>query len=251
MSRNTEPARRLTRRLARRLAWRPARRLALGAGTALILATLPAGPLAAAIDTRPETDPERIVDRLANAETRDEGGAELLVWIRELSPERASHWLRLAVALDRLPPDQVGSVAHAVLRSDPVVETNSARRVEAARGLRDEALGLPPADQPVLLALAAHLLEPQAPGESLELRRGYLAAGFEGPEAAEVVMAVARVLLGGTGEEGGVPGVSAEAPAVEARRILDDFLERAPEHPMAPEARRLRTLAVRMGRGTT
>jgi len=223
--------------------------LGLGLGAGLIPATLSAGPLEAAIETPEGSDPERIVDRLADVVTRADAGVELLVWIRELSPERASHWLRLAVAIDRLPPDQVGTAAHAVLRSDPAVEATSARRVEAARELRDEALALASADQPVLLALAAHLLEPDAPGEALDLRRDYLAAGFEGPEAAELIMAVARVLLGGTGQGGGLTGVSDEAPADEARRILEDFLEGAPEHAMAPEARRLRTLAVRMGGG--
>ncbi|TVP49938.1 MAG: hypothetical protein EA350_01290 [Gemmatimonadales bacterium] len=228
----------------------PALALALGMALALFPSTVAAGPAAAAGEALEGSDPERIVARLADAETRGEAEEELLVWIRELPPERASLWLRLAAAVDRLPPDQVGAAAHAVLLSDPVFEADPVRQVAAARELRDAALELHPSGQPVLLALAAHLLEPEAPGEALDLRRRYLAGGFEGPEAGEVVMAVARALLDGPAPVDGSTGVSDEAPADEARRILEEFLEGAPEHPMAPEARRLRALAVRAGEGS-
>ncbi|CAN5745527.1 hypothetical protein BH23CHL8_BH23CHL8_32030 [soil metagenome] len=220
-----------------------------GTAAAWHLPDPPSDPPSGALAGLAGTNPERIVARLADPDTRGEAGAELLLWIRELSPERASLWLRLAVAMDRLPPEQVGSAAHAVLRCDPVVEVSGARCLQTARELRDAALELPPADQPVLLALASHLLEPEAPEEALALRRRYLAAGFEGPEAAEVVMAVARVLLGPPGAVVGFADGVGQTPADEARRILEDLLESTPEHPLAPEARRLRALALRMGGG--
>lgn len=227
-------------RRTRSVAPGPALVLALALSTPL----LSAGPLLAASGP---TDPEQIVIRLADAETRGEAGLELLLWIRELPPERAALWLRLAASMDRLPPNLVGTAAHAVLRSDPAVEADRAMRLEAATGLRDVALELTVSEQPVLLALAAHLLEPEAPGEALDLRRRYLAAGFEGPEAAEVVIAVARALLDGAAADGGSAGEPEEAPAAEALRILENFLEADPTHPMAPEGRRLRTLAVQTG----
>jgi hypothetical protein len=209
-------------------------------------------------------DPERIVARLAEPETRDAARAELLGWIRELPPGRAPLWLHLAASLDRLPAESGLAAARAVLRADGGASEAGAGAMDARRAA-GEALGTlalehPTGEQAVLLALAARILDPVEAGAALFLRRRYLELagehlrGWSGPEVAEVVLATAQALLSGVVPAGPWPAGEGPAEAVppgsEALRILESFLALDPGHPLAPEARRLRGMALAGDGGT-
>jgi len=224
------------------------------------------------------SDPGRIVARLAEPETRGAARAELLDWIRGLEPDRAALWLHLAASLDRLAPELGLEAARAVLQVD---EAGAGADAAGPRREAGDALGLlamegPPEEEAILLALAARILDPVEAGGALFLRQRYLAlaeaepegAGPEswrGPEAAEVVLFAAQALLAGVVSSWSPPAASptasptasppapppatpAASPRDEALRILETFLAQDPGHPLAPEARRLRTAALAGGR---
>ncbi len=232
----------------------------------------------------PASDPGRIVARLAEPETRGAARAELLDWIRGLAPDRAALWLHLAASLDRLAPELGLEAARAVLRAD---EAGAGADAAGPRREAGGALGLlamegPPEEEAILLALAARILDPVDARGALFLRERYLALaeadpegagpeGWRGPEAAEVVLFAAQALLAGVvsswsppaapptappGAPAPLPGVAADlgapadaaSPRAEALRILETFLAQDPGHPLAPEARRLRTEALAGGR---
>jgi len=222
------------------------------------------------------SDPGRIVARLAEPETREAARAELLDWIRGLAPDRAALWLHLAASLDRLASDLGIEAARAVLKAD---ETGAGADAAGTRREAGEALSLlamerPPEEEAILLALAARILDPVEAGGALFLRQRYLGLaeaepeGWRGPEAAEVVLFAAQALLAGVvsswsqpaappgapapslPKAAADPGAPADAasPREEALRILETFLAQDPGHPLAPEARRLRTAALSGGR---
>jgi hypothetical protein len=208
-----------------------------GGGTVALLAllvlvalvALGGAPAAGAAQAAPGVDPATLVERLESAETRTPAVLDLLGWTRTLEGARSEPWLRFVEALDRLPGRVAVETGRALLLADDGGRTDpTARRrgSDALVGLAGTAEG--PATA-ALLSLAAHLVEAADPPRALALRQRIRSDHPDTPEAPEATVAVARTLL------------ATPAGRAEALALLDAFLLARPEHPLAPEARRLRS----------
>jgi hypothetical protein len=166
-----------------------------------------------------------VLDELA-ALADTEGGVEeaqmaLRSQISDLPSGDATLWVQLYGVLGRVEP----SVAPDVIRA--------VRLGKLAQGIAGAELivgVLPQAgetDAPVLLALAAQIAATEDESRAGEIRRSFLASYPDAPEAIEVMLIQAQWLL--EGEDG----------KEEAIRLLEELIVSMPQHPLAPEARRL------------
>jgi len=138
-----------------------------------------------------------------------------------LSQESATRWIQLLAVVEKSEPAAGVLAARAVLRAD------DGDGLGGARILEDGMDGVSGEDRPSLLAMAAHLLDPDHPERAADVRRRLLELAPDAPEATEARLRLARHLAG--------PGQDAKR-AVE---LLEDLIVADPGHPMAPDARRL------------
>ncbi len=197
----------------------------------LAAALLALGALAGAPDpgVAQATGPLAHLERLASPETRTAATLELLGWIRTLEGARSEPWLRLVEALDRLPGALAVEAGRALVVADAGGRPDPASRRRGSDTLAGLAGGTGAPGAAALLSLAAHLVEGTDAPRALVLRERIRTDHPETPEAPEATVAVARALL------------ATPARRDEALALLDAFLLARPEHPLAPEARRLRS----------
>jgi hypothetical protein len=139
----------------------------------------------------------------------------------ERAGEAAALWVQLFAVLEQVQPASAERAVRAVglgLGGDAL---------EGAELLMNGVSGAPPLERPILMALAAHLADPEDAARGAEIRRLLVAQYPDANEASEARLRRARYLLGD------------EDSRAEALALLEELIVRDPEHPMAPEARRL------------
>jgi len=153
-----------------------------------------------------------------------EGGpaaAAILQIMQTRPPTEATRWIHLLTVLDRVGPVAAPVALEAVARADEGAADESVKAVlEVVEGLEHT-------DQGPLLALAALLGEVTDPTGSAELRSRVIVQHPDEPEVPELRLRHARWLL------------SINARRDEGFAFLEDLIVDHPEHPIAPDARRL------------
>jgi hypothetical protein len=202
------------------------RRFALAKGLpvalfgALSVALLP-GPLAAQFGSRSPS-----IDQIASwaAPGGDLARAQEAVLAHvaeERAGESAALWVQLFAVLEQVQPASGERAVRAVgLGLDE-------EGLEGAELLMNGVSGAPAEERPVLMALAAHLADSEDAPRGAEIRRLLVAAHPDAREAPEARLRRARYLLG------------EQDSRAEALALLEELIVSDPEHPMAPEARRL------------
>ncbi len=169
-----------------------------------------------------------VIERLGEPERALEARSELLRWLSTVEPERAGLWLRLGSLLERVPEETGAVVAGHLLEAEGRSRADTAGRRGGAEAVAALALEGSGPSVPALLGFAAHLAAEVDVSMALELRLRLLEDWPDDLHAPEAAIEAARVL-----------------PAAEALPVLDAMVVRFPEHPLAPEARRIRERALR------
>lgn len=138
-----------------------------------------------------------------------------------LSQESATRWLQLLALVEKSGSEAGALAARAVLAAEEGEGEDGIRALET--GL-DE---VPTDDRPALLALAAHLADPVDAARAAGFRGQLLKLDPDAAEAPEAGLRLARHLAG----RGGDPDRAVE--------VLEALIVANPNHPVAPEARRL------------
>ena len=191
----------------------------LGFGPAVAQSAVPA-----AISSEARTDSLPSIEELA-LWAEQEGGAErvreaILTRIAGLPGPEATIWVQLLSVVEQVE----ASAAPAIRAVGMGVESKGLSGSEVVMG----GLGaVPLADRAPLLALAAHLAEMEDAGRAEEIRASLLEDYPDAREATEVRLLQAGWFLGG--------GDRIE----DGMRLLEELIVGAPQHPLAPEARRL------------
>jgi hypothetical protein len=145
--------------------------------------------------------------------------------IRAIVGEResleATSWVHLLALLGRVGPVSAPMAIRAV------AEAESENDAQFLDGFLDAIGTLPPADRGPLLALAALLAEAPDPSRAAELRVRVMTEAPNTVEIPEIKLRHARWLL------------SIETRREEGFRLAEDLIVEGPDHPLAPEARRL------------
>ena len=192
----------------------------LGFGPAVAQSAAPAG-----ISSEARTDSLPSVEELALWAEQD-GGAErvreaILTRIAALPGREATIWVQLLSVVEQVDASAAPEAIRAVGMG---MESKGLSGSEVVmRGLG----AVPVADRALLLALAAHLAEMEDAGRAGEIRARLLEEYPDAPEATEVRLLQAGWFLGG--------GDRME----DGMRLLEELIVGAPQHPLAPEARRL------------
>jgi len=147
--------------------------------------------------------------------------AAILKIMETRPPTEATRWIHLLTVLDRVGPVAAPAAFEAVARADEGATD------DAVKAVLEVVEGLEPADQGPLLALAALLGEVSDPTGAARLRSRVIANHPDEPEVPELRLRHARWLL------------SINARRDEGFSFLEDLIVDHPEHPIAPEARRL------------
>lgn len=138
------------------------------------------------------------------------------------SPAEATLWIQLLAVVESVDSELAPVAVRAVgLAMDAQGRDGSVLILDA---LSDE----PAEGEAPLLALAAHLADPEDPGHAAEIRARLVQAHPEATETPEARLLLARFYLSGT-----------DARREEALRMLEELIVQLPTHPVAPEARRL------------
>lgn len=194
------------------------------------LVPLPAHATAA--DTLP-AEPHEIPGLLASDEGRARGIAAIHSRAAGLPSERATAWVQLLAVAEKTAPRTGALAARALLAAEEgggargaglLLEALDGAGSAAAPGALAEAEG---ADRAALLAFAAHLVEGPEPGRAFEIRHRLLEEHPDAPEAQEARFRVARYLVNRDGDR------------ARAQALLEELIVGAPNHPLAPAARRL------------
>lgn len=157
-----------------------------------------------------------------SAEWETGPAAQAILRIMEARPPtEATRWIHLLTVLDRVGPLAAPAAFEAVARAEEG-ETD-----DAVKAVLEVVESLEHADRGPLLALAALLGETGDPTGAAELRSRVIAEHPDEPEVAELRLRHARWLM------------SINARREEGFRFLEDLIVDHPEHPIAPEARRL------------
>jgi hypothetical protein len=212
--------------------------LAIGIGCVLLLPFPSAQPLlgmspfphARAAPAADSLIPLAEVIRLMTGDdTRAEGIRAMTLRAEALRSEEATPWIHLLTVVRDL-----GIPAGALATRAVGLAEGGGTMEGAALIVNGVDREIPEADRAALLAIAAHLLDPLEPERSAQLRRRVLAEWPDSSEAPEAQLRLARHLLLRGGQAGILESVS----------LLEAFLLDRPDHPLAPEARRLRLGAI-------
>jgi hypothetical protein len=171
-----------------------------------------------------------VVRLLSSPDTKPEAMGAIVQRAASLPAERATLWIQLLATVERTGSEAARTAAEAVRLAENRDPRGGVRVLEA--GLNR---GPPSPDRPPLMALAAFLLDEVDPARAAELRRRLIREWPDALETPEAQVLLARHLLVREGARG----------AGEAREVLESLLVRRPNHPLAPEARRLRQEALR------
>ena len=150
--------------------------------------------------------------------------AELLHRLVALPSREATTWVHLLSVLGQIEP------GGAPLAIRGLAAATSALGVSGAESVLEGLPNVPAVDRPPLLALAAHLAETEDANRAGSIRADFLDAFPDAPEAPEMRLLQAKWLLD-----------DPEDPEREEQgmRLLEELIVDSPEHPLAPEARRL------------
>jgi hypothetical protein len=146
-------------------------------------------------------------------------GIRAIVSSRE--PLAATPWIHLLAMLARIEPASAPVAIRAVALADAGNPSGGADALLGGLGSAAEG------DRGSLLALAALLAEEADPTRAAELRVRVMEEAPEAIEVPEIKLRHARWLL------------SIEARREEGFRLAEDLIVEGPDHPIAPEARRL------------
>jgi len=146
-------------------------------------------------------------------------------------PTEATRWIHLLTVLDRVGPAAAPVALEAVARADEGAAD------DAVKAVLEVVETLEPPDKGPLLALAALLGEVSDPTGSAELRSRVITHHPGEPEVPELRLRHARWLL------------SINARRDEGFAFLENLIVDHPEHPIAPDARRLLQLERTRQRG--
>lgn len=166
-----------------------------------------------------------IPDQLRDPEHRGAALQAIRTMGEESYGEEATLWVHLLAVAEKGSGDGGALAAEVTLLAlneggDPAVEHLD----EGLDGIEEE-------DRPALLALGARILDRDDPERAAELRRQLLSLDPEAQEAHEARLRLARHIAQTTEADG----------RGEAVELLEELIVRAPNHPLAPEARRLLT----------
>ena len=195
----------------------------------LLLVVLATASAAEAQDVaRPNTSraPEPTVPELASWAEEGEPGLtqareEILRRIASLPAAEATIWLQLLTVLQ----DAEGPLAATAILA--VGRGEEGDGVAGAEMLLAQLGGSRSSHRPQLLALAAQLAEAQDRGLASDIRGRLIEEDPDAPEAAEARLLRAEWLL-----------AEGDRPA-DALQLLEELIVGSPQHPLAPEARRL------------
>ena len=157
----------------------------------------------------PGGDPQRLSDAILEHVARERTG------------ERATLWVQLFEVVDKV---QAASAERSVRAVGLGLDGEG---LEGAELLMNGVSAAPAAERPTLMALAAHLADGEDTERGAEIRRLLVAAHPDATEAPEARLLRARYLL------------TEDETSSEALALLEALIVGDPEHPMAPEARRL------------
>jgi len=203
-------------------------------GAGPLLAPRPASALSVSLSGTLASDsliPMAEVIRLMTTEdSREEGIRAMTLRAEALRSEEATPWIHLLTVVREM------GIAAGALATRAVGLAEGGNTMEgAALLLNGVDREIPEGDRAFLLAISAHLLDPLEPERAAGIRRRILAEWPLSSEAPEAQIRLARHLLLRGGEEG----------VAESVALLEAFLLDRPDHPLAPEARRLRLGALR------
>ncbi|MEX2294776.1 MAG: hypothetical protein WD804_00545 [Gemmatimonadota bacterium] len=201
--------------------------------TLLVLLAVPGAPAASGEGPVPATYPPPFsaADTISNlaeiVQWAGPGGdpakasEEIRAIVADREPLEATSWVHLLALLGRITPASaplaVRAVAYADAGDEPAAVEVIVDGVDAA----------PEDDRGSLLALAALLSEAADPTRAAELRVRVMDEAPEAIEIPEIRLRHARWLL------------SIDARRAEGFRLVEDLIVDGPDHPIAPEARRL------------
>jgi len=198
------------------------RRVAFASGLAVALsvALLP-GPLSAQLGSRLPSIDQMAAWAAPGGDLARLQEAVLAHLAQERTGEAAALWVQLFAVLEQVQPASAERAVRAVgLGLDE-------EGLEGAELLMNGVAGAPAGERPALMALAAHLADLEDAARGAEIRRLLVAAHPDAGEAPEARLRRARYLL------------DEEDTRAEALALLEELIVSDPEHPMAPEARRL------------
>jgi hypothetical protein len=175
-----------------------------------------------------EFDVPGVLDEIA-ALAETEGGVEearmaLRSHIPGLPARDATLWVQLYGVLGRVEP----SVAPDVIRAVRLGQLSEG--IAGAELIMEMLPRAGETEAPALMALAAQISATEDADRAAEIRRSFLSSYPDAPEATEVMLSQAQWLL--EGEDG-------EDRKEEGIRLLEELIVSMPQHPLAPEARRL------------
>lgn len=148
-------------------------------------------------------------------------GEGILRLMEARPPEARAPWIHLLALVQRLTPEGAVLAVHGVGLADGGNGIAAADRIEGGTDALSES------DRGSLLALAAILVESDDPTRAAEFRSTALASTPELPEAPELMLRQGRWLL------------SIDTRRDEGITMVEDMIVAWPDHPLAPEARRL------------
>ena len=135
--------------------------------------------------------------------------------------DEATLWVQVLVIMERVERDAGALAVRAAALA--AVGSGSAGAEMIVQALPE----LSAEDWPVFLAFAAVLAEAEEPLRAAELRERFLQEHPDAPQRPEIAFRHARWL------------VSIDARRAEGVRLLEDLIVEVPNHPLAPEARRV------------
>jgi hypothetical protein len=164
---------------------------------------------------------EQIVQWSGPGGDPEQAAKEIRAIVSNRESSSATRWIHLLALLGRIEPVSAPLAVRAVALADAGRESDGAEAI--VQGLTTAAA----ADRGSLLALAALLFEGDEPTRAAELRVRVMEEAPSAVEVPELKLRHARWLL------------SIDARRDEGFVLAEDLIVESPEHPIAPEARRL------------
>ncbi|TVR58873.1 MAG: hypothetical protein EA422_15560 [Gemmatimonadales bacterium] len=172
----------------------------------------------------PAGTPAGIPDELRDPDTRSQALARILEVADSRDGPIRTLWVQGLAVAEKTTPETGARAIEALLRAEAGEAQAGAWALAEWPG-HDEMKG---DDWAALLALAARLLDADDPEGGAELRERLLAAYPAAPEAVETRLRLARYLADQGSDE----------DRARALTLVEDLIVEAPDHPLAPEARR-------------
>ncbi len=188
---------------------------------AVVATTSPAVASAQSGGDTPALSPEQIAQALGPGGDPAAATQGILSLAEAAEADEATLWVQVLVIMERVERDAGALAVRAAALA--AVGSGSAGAEMIVQALPE----LSAEDWPVFLAFAAVLAEAEEPLRAAELRERFLQEHPDAPQRPEIALRHARWL------------VSIDARRAEGVRLLEDLIVEVPNHPLAPEARRV------------